>query len=254
MQRGAIPSPSPVDVAYVRAVDAAEPHRARGLLPGFVNSADLGGMALPHGKRVPSRRIIRADTPGDLSDDELAAANAFGFVAVLDLRSHEELRTSPHPLAHHSGYQSLPLIDPAAEAREDFSRYRTLGAIYSSSLQRNATHIAAIFNALASAPQWPGAVMVSCHAGRDRTGMVVALLLDLAGVGHEAIAADYALYSRVATPAALSTQTERPRQGTSDITQMLEHVTATYGSTSHYLRSLGLDDRAIDGLRRRLEP
>lgn len=229
-------------------MDAAAPSRARGLLAGFANSADLGGLALPHGRRVPFGRIIRANTPEHVTDDDLAAATAHGFTGVFDLRSDDEVRVCPHPLAKHPGYRWLSLIDPAAEAREDFTRYRTVGEIYASSLQRNANHIAAIFTALAEMP--PGPVLVSCRAGRDRTGMVVALLLDLAGADQDVIAADYALL-----PPPLRPDEEDPgRRGDEDIRRMLDHVSATYDSTAGYLRWLGLEDHAIDALRQRLEP
>lgn len=191
--------------------------------------------------------MVRANTPERLTEDELAAARAARFGIVIDLRSADELQARPHPLREHPGYRSLPLIDPAAEARADLSRYRTLGEIYSSSLRRNATHIAAIFAALTTAP--PAPALVSCRAGRDRTGMVAALLLDLAGADRRVIAADYALFP--SAPA--GTQPSNPLDE-SDIRQMLDHVSATWGSTAGYLRRLGLDDDAVDALRRRMEP
>jgi protein-tyrosine phosphatase len=231
-------------------VDAPPPRRPRGSLAGFPNSADVGGLPLPGGAAVPARRIVRANTPEQLDADALAAAEAFGFETVLDLRSHEEVLARPHPLAQLAGYRSLPLIDPAAEARVDISRYRTLGGIYSSSLQRNAAHIAAIFGALAAAPRGP--VLISCHAGLDRTGMVVALLLDLVGVDRETIEADYA--APPDRPQAPTNSTDPvPRDG-SPIREMLTHVSTTYGTTAGYLAWLGLDDAAIGALQRRLEP
>lgn len=221
--------------------------RPRGLLPGFANSADLGGLPLPHDRTIPPRRIVRANTPAQLTDDELTAARAFGFERVLDLRSRDELVVLPHPLTHLPGYRSVPLIDPAAEAREDFSRFHTLGDIYSSSLERNASHIAAIFIALATAS--PGPVLVSCSAGRDRTGMVIALLLDLVGVDPEVIAADYALVSDAPTSDGAKSG-RRPDRA--DIAQMLDHVRAVDGSTSGYLRRLGIDQVGVEALRARL--
>lgn len=231
-------------------MDAAGPARARGVLAGFANSADLGGLPLPRGRRVPFGRIVRANTPEQLTEDELAAAHAHRFASVLDLRSRDELDACPHPLRSHPGYRSLPLIDPDAEARVDISRYRTLGEIYSSSLQRNAGHIAAIFDALARTADHAGPVLVSCRAGRDRTGMVVALLLDLAGVDREVIAADYALLPERPPPAVPGA---RGSQVDEDILQMLEHVDAAHGSTTGYLRWLGLTDDAVEALRRRLQ-
>ena len=218
------------------------------MLPGFANSADLGGLPVPGGLAVPPRRIVRANTPGQLDADDLAVAWAFGFESVVDLRSHEELLARPHPLAQLRGYRSLPLIDPAAEAREDVSRYRTLGDIYRSSLQRNATHLAAVFSALATGP--PGPVLVSCSAGRDRTGMVIALLLDATGVERDVIETDYSTLPDHPAPAGVEPQ----QLDSGAIARMLAHVSVTYGSTAGYLRWLGLDDAAIDGVRRRLRP
>jgi protein-tyrosine phosphatase len=225
---------------YGPRVDAVRPRRCRGALPGFANSADLGGLPLPGGLAVPSRRVLRANTPGQLDTDDLAVARAFGFDTVVDLRSREEVMASPHPLAQLPGYRWLPLIDPAAEAREDFSRYPTLGDIYSSSLHRNATHLAIVFSALATAP--PGPVLVSCYAGRDRTGMIIALLLDLAGVERDVIEVDY------------SALRDQQRLDSGAIAQMLARVSDTYGSTAGYLRWLGLDDAAVDCVRERLRP
>jgi protein-tyrosine phosphatase len=232
-------------------VDNGQPARSRGVLAGFANSADLGGLLLPGGGTVPAGRIVRANTPDRLTDDDLAAARAVGFGTVLDLRSREELQDCPHPLAQLPGYRWVPLIDPAAEARVDISRYRTLGEIYSSSLRRNATYIAAIVTALTTAP--PGPVLVCCRAGRDRTGMVIALLLDLAGVDRAVIAADYALVPERHAPAGPALPEGNGPDG-GDILHMLDQVSATYGSTSDYLRWLGLDDTAVDALRDRLRP
>ena len=227
-------------------MDAARP---RGLLPGFANSADLGGLPLPDDRTILPRRIVRANTPVHLTDEELTAAQAFGFGTVLDLRSHDELVERPHPLAQLPGYRWVPLIDPAAEARVDISRYRTLGEIYSSSLQRNASHIATIFTALTAAS--PGPVLVSCRAGRDRTGMVVALLLDLAGVDREVIAAEYALAPGGSTSDG-RTPSSAGRPDQRDIMQMLEHVSTAHGSTSGYLEWLGVDEAGIGALEARL--
>ncbi|WP_328291521.1 tyrosine-protein phosphatase [Kineococcus sp. NBC_00420] len=225
-------------------------HRARGVLAGFANSADVGGLALPSGEPVPHKRIIRANTPTQLSQTEFDAALAFEFSAVLDLRSEEEVQAVAHPLNQLAGYRSLPLIDPAAEAREDFHRFTSLGEIYSSSLQRNAAHIAPIFSALADAP--PGPVLISCRAGRDRTGMIVALLLDLVGVDREAIAEDYALVNE--TPNTSAGESGHRRNGGVDILAMLDHVTAAYGSTDAYLRWLDLTDPSVAAVKERLLP
>ena len=95
-------------------------------------------------------------------------------------------------------------------------------------------------------------MLISCFAGLDRTGMVVALLLDLAGVDRETIEADYA--APPDRPHAPTNSTDPvPRDG-SPIREMLAHVSTAYGTTAGYLAWLGLDDPAIEGLRKRLHP
>src|SRR4029077_9249540 len=61
-------------------------------------------------------------------------------------------------------------------------------------VDRRGAGFAAVLNAIAQAP--PGGVVVHCHAGKDRTGLVVALLLSVAGVERDAIIDDYALSDR----------------------------------------------------------
>ena len=107
---------------WFRAVDDV---RARGVLAGFDDSADLGGLPLPDGSTVLDRRVVRANTPPDLSPGDRTAAEGFGLTAVLDLRAQEEVDAVPHPLMGVAGYRWVPLIDQVAEAGEDVSRYRT---------------------------------------------------------------------------------------------------------------------------------
>ena len=88
---------------------------------------------------------------------------------------------------------------------------------------------------MADAP--PGAVLVHCHAGRDRTGVLVALLLGVAGVGRVEIADDYAR-TEGCTPL--------PMRNT------LTHLDRRYGGAEPYLRGAGLDEELLSALRSRL--
>ncbi|WP_328292543.1 hypothetical protein OG218_07315 [Kineococcus sp. NBC_00420] len=58
--------------------------RGRGVLAGFDDSADLGGLPLPDGSSVPDRRVVRANTPPDLSPGDRTAPDARNIVAMLD--------------------------------------------------------------------------------------------------------------------------------------------------------------------------
>lgn len=95
-------------------------------------------------------------------------------------------------------------------------------------------------------------MLISCRAGRDRTGMIVALLLELAGVDRHAIKDDYA-QSPPAAERPTAHRTGRTMGG-SAIGDMLDHVTAAHGSVSNYLRWLGVDDQAVDTIKKHMLP
>src|SRR5699024_685715 len=83
---------------------------------------------------------------------------------------------------------NVPLQDPHYPRNNDGD---TLPEVYAYMLDRNPGLFATAMEQLADAP--PGAVVIHCHAGKDRTGVVAALALTLAGVGFQAIGTDYEL-------------------------------------------------------------
>lgn len=96
-------------------------------------------------------------------------------------------------------------------------------------------NMVAALASIAEAP--PGGVVVHCHAGRDRTGVVVALALHLAGASTESIAADYVL-------------TEDCPPAT--IVNTLAHLASAYGSVGDYLLGSGMTPAQMAVLRSRL--
>lgn len=80
-------------------------------------------------------------------------------------------------------------------------------------------------------------MVVQCAAGRDRTGVVCALLLDAAGVERAAIAADYAL-----TPAMHG----QPAPAPWVIDAVLRELDRSHGGARAYLRAAGLDGCAVE--------
>src|SRR5205085_11613425 len=116
--------------------------------------------------------------------------------------------------------------------------------------------------AIAQAP--PGPVVVHCMGGKDRTGLVVALALRLAGVAIDDVAADYAataanLASRhEAWLAAAPDEAERRRRArllpspARAMHAVLEELERRYGSAADYLRACGVGDAELQRLRERL--
>jgi protein-tyrosine phosphatase len=135
--------------------------------------------------------------------------------------------------------------------------------VYRVIVDRYAAGFAAAARAVARAR--PGGVIVHCHAGKDRTGILVALVLELLGVPRTTIARDYALTDRRLVQhyaAELSelahdpVRRERLRMfqhtRTSTMRALLDHVAARHGGAAAYLCSGGLGHADTERLRARL--
>lgn len=193
--------------------------------------------------------MFRSESLDDLDAAGRAALDAIGAGLVLDLRNDQEL-TQPHPLEGTSAYRRIPWIDLVAEKTRDAAAEPRLVDVYSNSLSRNAAQIGKIFQAIADAPA-DRPVVVHCRAGKDRTGQVAALLLELAGVPREVIAEDYAI-SEVLLGRQDGPELSRTRPET--ILGSLDHLDSRLGGIRAYLAGLGLSQAQIHRLATRLVP
>lgn len=230
--------------------------------PDCRNVRDVGGLPTTDGGTVRVGALVRGDSPHRLTSDGVAAFHEYGIHRVIDLRSAEEAEAAPGPFADDPIYQLRPMIDPQQEVHRDAVAESTLELTYRASLVRNASHIVAGIGAIADAPD--GGVFVHCASGKDRTGMIVALALRVAGVVDAAIAADYAytsvcigdLVERALTAA--RSDAERARIGEvwrsppEAILAMLDRVDADFDGAEGYLRSYGLSVGQVERLRDRL--
>jgi protein tyrosine/serine phosphatase len=230
--------------------------------PDCHNVRDVGGRSTTNRGTVRVGALVRGDSPHRLTADGVAALHAYGIRRVIDLRSAEEAEAAPGPFADDPIYELRPMIDPRAEVRRNAAAESTLELTYRASLVRNASHITAGIAAIADAPA--GGVFVHCASGKDRTGMVVALALRVAGVDDDAIAADYAytsvcLGARIERAlAAAPSGAERARLAEvwgsrpDTILAMLDRVDVEFGAVEQYLTRYGVSDEQLDRLRRRL--
>jgi len=197
--------------------------------PSCVNVRDLGGLPARHGA-TRDGVLIRSDDLSLLTGDGVAAVRKAGVVRVLDLRGYKEVKAQPGPFAEDPIYCHVPML-------EDVLPYDPPAWTYAPMLDHNRNRIARAFRALASAPE--GAVVVHCRAGRDRTGGLVALALEIAGVRPEAIVADYARTAGT-DPAAMR--------------NTLDHLAERYGGATSYLENAGVSAAELARVRRRLVP
>jgi len=228
--------------------------------PECGNARDVGGLPTEDGYRIRPRALIRSDDLCQLTPEGLTALRAYGVRRVLDLRGTAELAHGPSPLARDPSYRWTPFIDEEADRYRDPAAEPTARDTYLGSVERNAKHIVTALGALADAP--PGGVLVHCVEGKDRTGMLVALALRVAGVPKGEIAADYAAsderpaFRRELTglPSDAERAAFRERHGChpATILAVLDHLEQRYGGVDRYLLHHGLTPGQLAALRRRL--
>jgi len=157
-----------------------------------VNARDLGGYPTADGRQTRWGAVVRSDSLAALTPAGRDALLAYGVRAVVDLRLPAEIAEYPNPFAepadHGVAYTNVSIVDPAAGFPPDTI---TLAENYLWSLDRFHDLVATAMAAIANAPD--GAVLFHCAAGKDRTGLISALLLALVDVPDPAVAADYAL-------------------------------------------------------------
>jgi protein-tyrosine phosphatase len=226
--------------------------------PGLDNARDLGGLPAGAGRRIREGALIRSESLTRLDDGGAEVLRAAGISRVLDLRRPDE-SPEPHPFADDDAtYVNLPVEDPA----DPKNVTSTMLDLYLEMLDVRPDLFAAALAAIAEAP--PGAVVVHCAAGKDRTGLVVGLALSVAGVEPDDIAADYALtevrfaehYQRYLDSLEDDAAREDARayQATppENLHVVLRHLQDRYGGVEAYLRRGGMTDAQLDALRARL--
>ena len=239
---------------------------------GCVNVRELGGLPTEDGGVTRTGAVVRSDNPHHLSDAGWQALAAHGVRRVLDLRWDEEReRDPPRELDVEVVHVSLfGRVDPEYGAADD-AAWEAAPDLTSGFAERYLAYLedyrpqfGEALAAVAGAPE--GAVLVHCWGGKDRTGLVCALLLRLAGVDADTVAADYAL-SGPRMAAALERRwpldpdademerrsRERALHAPHDaMLRVLDGLEARYGSVEGYLRAAGLDDERLTRLRERL--
>jgi protein-tyrosine phosphatase len=246
-----------------------EATRNRDLLwDGCLNVRDLGGHPTEDGAETLYGRIVRADSVRGLSDAGWQALVDYGVRTIVDLRWRDELeedppRRLPVDAVHVSLFgerNEMREIDELAEGDRDPVRRRT--TIYRHALQRFRPNFVRAIAAVAQAPA--GAVVVHCAGGVDRTGLVAALLLRLAGVRRRAVAEDWAASEGNWGPhvgiwiAEAENEDERTfrRMLSRCAPEVMLHVLAEledrHGSVAKYLREGGSADSDLELVRTRL--
>jgi protein-tyrosine phosphatase len=226
---------------------------------GCLNVRDLGGHETADGGHTRWGAVVRADSIRQLSDAGWESLVEYGVTTIVDLRFHSELEADP-PAELPVEVVHLPLLEE--DGMEPLDAAPTSKDFYLEALEVFRPNFALAVRAVAEAPE--GTVLVHCQGGKDRTGLVVALLLRLAGVEAETIAADYGLSAENLAQvtaqwiAEASDDTElayRARVSAGPPEQMadvLAELERRYGSVEEYLLRGGATESDLERVRARL--
>ena len=208
-------------------------------LGGTRNLRDLGGYLTVDGRRTRWRTVFRSDCLDQLHPAGQEWLLQAGLRTIIDLRDGQEVAANPNVFARstHIRYRRLPVWDEpplpgqAVDIRE--------GYIHELDLLGN--RLCRVLRALLEPDALPA--LIHCAAGKDRTGIVVALLLGAVGVPDQTIAEDYALSSVcLGLDDIFEASPER-------MLKTLAHLEQRFGGLRRYLIEHGLVPDQIDQLR-----
>lgn len=236
-------------------------------LAGCHNLRDLGGYAGLDGATVRTGAVYRCDALGRVADEDLRPAlGTLGIRTTIDLRgAHERERQGRIADDVPGRHLHISATDRAANATAPVvavSASRDIGELYLSMVRGGADAYARCIEVIADADGH--AVAFFCSAGKDRTGVLAAMVLGLLGVPDDDIVADYAITELVADLIEARSISEDPhiveaiwsklppgvsRAWPSSMERFLELVRAEHGGMDDLVRSLGVTDATIDALR-----
>ena len=210
-------------------------------------------------------RLFRSDSLAAVSDADVRyMVDTLALRTAVDLRAGHEVDDHPHrPLVdagvtvHHR-----PIVDETRRRPDDAPVFpRTLDEAYALMLERFGERFSAVVDLIADAGGHP--VVFFCAGGKDRTGLVAALVLGVLGVADEEIAADYALTAENLPVLLERNRTRAAARGVDpEVTEhelllaeaatmlaVLERLRAEHGSVEGYLERHGLEPEAVTALR-----
>jgi len=241
-------------------------------LQGAWNTRTFAGLQGTHGP-IPASAFVRTSDLGRLTAADRDALAAAGVTLDIDLRTADEQAQSPDLLADDArfAYQRISLM---GTEKMDLQKMMTtfpdsLGAAYVQWLDHSQPQFKQVFQRIAA--ERDGTVLFHCTAGKDRTGIIAALLLDLAGVPRADIVHNYAISAHYLEgqpkDSAMNAQIMELIRQNPEIGRKMAGMSGTapenmemflvalhqrYGGAEGYLKSIGVSEAEIDQLKLRL--
>lgn len=224
----------------------------KSLLETTMNTRELGGYQTIHGTRTSYNVILRSDEPKKPSERDIAYLEAHQITRIIDMRGKKEAAVTPSPFAGMAAfeYYHVPIEEGSGLPDSVQAVPRSYMKIAASS------NISQVFSLIAHAPH---GVLFHCAAGKDRTGVVSAILLLLVGVSEDDIVENYMLTKQNNRRRFARLRKNFPEldihiviPDKSYMTLFLQLFREKYGDAQNYLRLLGLSEQDVCRLKEKI--
>ena len=245
------PAWSQAQTAATRQIQPDQADAVRELpLQGVRNGRDLGGIVGTHGP-IPTDHFFRTASLENATENDKKVLVDHDVKLDIDLRSYVEALRAPDALAEDPRFHYVRISLFGASFFDWLISRR--GDMYVGALAKHSQNFRQVFHQLASEKK--GAVLYHCAEGKDRTGLITAMLLSLAGVDHAAIVHNYAVSAHYLNPTASDRDAlaEANRSSPpSAIEEFLKALNDQYGGARAYLLGIGVSEEDVDALTTRL--
>ena len=226
--------------------------KTKSLLETTMNTRDLGGHLCSDGSKTKEKQILRSDKQNYPNERDIKFLKGNGITTIIDFRTAKDIQVSPSAFQNKEGfrYYNFP-IEEGSQVPE------SIEAVPGSYMKiAESPSLKDIFTTIAESET---GVMYNCSAGKDRTGVVTAIILMLCGVNEDEIVADYMLtkeYNKERFKMAaihhpdIDLNIIIPRESYMKDFMNLFHT--KYGSVEGYFRSIGVSDETREKLRSKL--
>lgn len=231
-------------------------------LKALYNARELGGYPTADGKVTKFKVFIRSELPQDLPEEDIEYLRNYGVTASVDFRGSYELKEKASSLSTVLPYYHCPISDDTEppDLAALLGRHKTMIDQYKEMVEEGKAWAKKV---LELAAEERGILLFHCAGGKDRTGVFSCLLLSIAGVSREDIAADYSITEVVLPPAkhhapppeVLAKLGPMPDMGdfagspASTMLGLLDYFDERYGGVMGYLREIGVMDETIARIR-----
>lgn len=167
----------------------------RVLRDGTFNARDAGGYPLSDGQWLTRGHLFRSDALSALSENDVAEFSRLGIRTVIDLRDLRESAAAPDILDHgRVRYERIPVFEDRLFER-DLTAFPSLLGLYQIIMDEHVPQMIRVLKLLSAVSDEP--VLVHCTAGKDRTGLILALAHAVAGLSSEIVMEDYGASEKI---------------------------------------------------------